>query len=60
MSNELQRTSGRAAELKASGAEIETAICCSFPIRYISKHGFNFLSFFLVLSRNIHSLVGAS
>jgi len=39
-SNEKQRTSGRAAELKASGAEKATAICRSFPIRYINKKGF--------------------
>jgi len=37
-SYELQRTSGRAAELKASGAEEALVISGSFPIRYINKH----------------------
>jgi len=41
-SNEMRRTSGSAAELKASRAEKATAICWSFPIRYINKQGFNF------------------
>jgi len=36
----LQRISGSAAELKASGAEKATAICCSFLIRYINKQSF--------------------
>ena len=36
-------SSGSAAKLKASGAEKETAISWSFPIRYINRCGFNFM-----------------
>jgi len=40
--NEQQRTSGSAAEWKASVAEKATAICWSLPNRYTNKQGFNF------------------
>jgi len=48
-SKEKQRTSGSDAELKASGAEKATVICCSFPIRYINKQGFNFFLMMMMM-----------
>jgi hypothetical protein len=41
---EQHRTSGSAAKLEASGAEKAIAMSCSFPIRYINKSGFNYLT----------------